>query len=221
MLQAPRRGDHEIRRAIALAVEVTKHLGGEARHRLPGAQDGVAVGMSPPEGLPVEVEDQVLRRVLHHGDLLQDHVPFQHQILLSQEGVPDQVRQHFHRQGEVEIQGPGLEGGVLPGRVGVQRAAHGLQRQGDLPCGAPVRPLEDHMLQHVAGPHDGGLLVDDALGRPHPHRHRSQPLDSLRQDPQSVREGGEPDVAAPRFRTEDGLRERHGGRSLSAAPPGT
>jgi len=174
-------GHHHVLTRVPGPVKVPQGLAGHAFHRLPSAQDGVPIRMATPEAGSVKVEDQIVGGILHGGDLFQDHLPLQLQVLVPEEGVQDQVRENFQSQGKVLVQDPGLEAGVLSGGVGVQGASQALQRQGDLPSRALPGTLEDHVLQEVAGAHELRRLMGGPLPDPNPDGSGADPWDPLRQ----------------------------------------
>jgi len=147
-------GHHHVLTRIPGLVKIPESLAGHTSHRLTSAQDRVPVRMATPKAGPVKVENQIVWGVLHGGDLFQDHLPLQLQVPVPEEGVQNQIRKNLQGQGKVLVQNPGLEAGVLPGSVRVQRASQALQSQGDLPSRALPCTLEDQVLQEVTGTHE-------------------------------------------------------------------
>jgi hypothetical protein len=110
----PRRSDDEVPSSVPTLVEMTQSLARHGRYRFPGAQDLVAVGMPIPEPCSVEIEDQVVRGILNGGDFLQHNLPFQLQVLISQEGIQNQIGKDVQGQRKMFVQNSGLEAGMFP-----------------------------------------------------------------------------------------------------------
>ena len=179
--QITRRRDNQVPPRVPPRMDPLENGSRHPANRFPGPQDGMPVRMATPEPGAVEVEYQVIRRILHRGDLLQDNLPFQGQISLPEEGMQNQVGQNLQREREVFVQHPGLEGGMLPGCVSIQGAAQAFQGQGDLLRRPVPGSLEHHVLQQVAGPHDLLGLVGRTLPDPHANGNGADPWDPLRE----------------------------------------
>jgi hypothetical protein len=107
----------------------------------------------------MEVENQIIRSIFDGGDFLQNNSALQFEIRVQKERVLHQIGENLKGKGEVFIQNPGLEAGVLAGCVGIQRPAEALQGKSDFFGGAPLRPLEDQVLQEVTCTHEALRLV--------------------------------------------------------------
>jgi hypothetical protein len=127
------RGDHQLAPPVPVVVELPQRLHAHGLDRLPGSQDRAAVRVPLPERLAVQLEDEVVGGVLHGRDLFQDHLALQFQVLGPEERVQDQVRQDLQGVRQVLGEDPGLEGGVLPGREGVQGTPQPFHGEGDQP----------------------------------------------------------------------------------------
>jgi len=68
------------------------------------------------------------------------------------------------------VQHARLEGGVLTRRVGIKRAAQGLERSGDLVRRPARGPLEHHVLEQMGNPHLLSRLVQRGGTHPGPKR---------------------------------------------------
>ena len=170
---AGRRHD-AIARVVAGLMQAAEVIRRERRQRVRGAEDGVAVRVAGPEGGRVELEHEIVGRVLHAVDLLQNHVALGLQIALAQEGPAHQVGEDVHRQRQIGVEHVGLVAGGVPPGVGVETAAPDLELQRQVARAAPLGALEHHVLEQMGDPHLLGPLVragrpdvDPDGGRPH------------------------------------------------------
>ena len=125
-------GNDDVGTYVAATVQVDQRFPVDGRNRLPRPQDAVPVGVAAPEPLAMELEDQIVRCVLHRRDLLEDDLLLPLQIPLLEDGIANQVRQYVDGLGDVCIQNPSLVAGVLPTRIRIQGATQTFEGQGDL-----------------------------------------------------------------------------------------
>ena len=94
--------------------------------------------MVRPERLGVQLEDQIVRGVLHTVDLFQDHIPFGLEIALAQERAADEVGEDLDGEREIRVEDVGLVAGVVAAGEGVEAPAPDLELEGELlrACGA-------------------------------------------------------------------------------------
>ena len=97
--------------------------------------------MRAPQRLVVQLEHQIVRRVVHHADLLEHHLPLEQQILAPQQRMEDEIADHVGGLHEVLVEHARLERRVLAGGVRVERAAEHLERERDVARGAAAVPL--------------------------------------------------------------------------------
>ena len=88
--------------------------------------------MRAPHCLVVQLENEVIRRIVHHADLLEHDSPFEVQIGLAEGGPEDEIGDDVGRDGKVFVEHSRVVRGVLASRIGVESAAERLQRERDL-----------------------------------------------------------------------------------------
>ena len=89
---------------------------------------------------------------------------------------------------------PGVEAGVLLGRVGVEIAADRLDGRRDLLGRAPAGALEQQVLQEVRGAGEPGGLVAGADGNEEPDAERAAARHLLGDQPQAAGQRVAPDL---------------------------
>ena len=72
--------------------------------------------MAAPERIPVEFEDEIIGRILHPGDLLEDDLALELEILRTEEGLEYDVGEDIKRHGEVLLPARGPDTPCAPGR---------------------------------------------------------------------------------------------------------
>ena len=75
MVEVPGGTDQQALAGVPALHEVDEGVPIERPHRLFRAEDGAAQGMVLPEGLIEQIMDQVVGRILHHVDFLQNDPP--------------------------------------------------------------------------------------------------------------------------------------------------
>ena len=130
----------------------------------------------------------ILRVVLVHADLLQDHPPLGLHVGVVEPGVEEHVAQDVRRPGQVGVQHPGIEAGALLGGEGVDLAAHGVHLLRQLGGGAAPGSLEEHVLDEMGRPVLPRALMAGAGPHPDAQGNRAHPRHMLRQDTHPVGE---------------------------------
>ena len=87
---------------------------------------------------------------------------------------------------EVLVEDPGLEGGMVARRVGVERPPQLLDGERDLLRPHRACALEHEVLEKVRDPHLVRALVDGGRAHPGPQRNRPYARDVLREYGQAV-----------------------------------
>ena len=95
------------------------------------------------------LEDQIVRRIGHRADLLDDDVLLARQFHAVESGLGQNVGEHVERQRHVVLEHARIVGGAFGAGRGVQIAADRLDLLGDLTGRAPPRALERHMLEEM------------------------------------------------------------------------
>src|SRR5688500_3868050 len=171
----------------------------------------------------MQLEDQVVGRVLDHADLLEDHPPLELEILGAEQWAKDQVGDDIGGMLEVLVEHARLIRRVLAGGVGVERAAERLQGQGDVLRAPRGRPLEHHVLEEMRHPHPIARLVHGRRADPRAECDRPYSRHVLGEYGQPVRQDSpvkralrvEGLAAHRRVRPRD---ERRGPRSAGSTP---
>ena len=167
-------GDHSFFGSVVLLAEVQQILPGIGLNLAGRAEDGLAGTLLAELGKLQQVMDQILRRVLVHGDLLQDNAALLFQLRLIHRGVDHQVGEDVHRQFEVLVNHLGVEAGAVAAGEGVELTADGVHFLGNLAGGALFGALEYHVLQEVAKAALLGRFHHGADVHPRADGHRAQ-----------------------------------------------
>ena len=61
----------------------------------------------------MQIVDKIVWCVLHHGDLLQDYLPFFYDIFLIKKTVKGNIGQNVHSLGETFAKNPGIKGSIF------------------------------------------------------------------------------------------------------------
>ena len=186
MIHVPGGGDHAVAAKVAAPVHRLEVRGGEGPHALGRAEDRVAVGMRGAERLGVQLEDEVVGRVVHAVDLLEHHVALEGEVLVAEQRPADQVGEDVDGQRQVGVEDVGLVAGVVAAGVGVEAPAPHLELERDLVRGAPLGALEHHVLEQMGDPHHGASLVGAGGPDPDPQCGRAHPRQLLRQEGAAV-----------------------------------
>ena len=110
--------------------------------------------MAAEDGFGQEVVDEVLRRVLHHRDLLEHDFPLG--VDIGERRGEDHVGHDVEGALEMTIRDAGVDDRGLARRCGVQLAAHLVEDLGDLLGRVRARALEEQVLDEVR---DAGLRI--------------------------------------------------------------
>jgi hypothetical protein len=180
-------GHHDVLRMVRALVQVAKVTHAERRHGVPRAENRVTVRMRAPERLVMQLEHEVVRGVIHHADLLEDHLALEGQVRRAQRRPKDQVRDDIRRLWQVLIENASLERRVFSRGVRIERAAEHLERERNV-LGRPIaRALEHHVFEHVRHAHAFARLVNRGGTDPCPKCDRPHSRHGLREHGQSIR----------------------------------
>ena len=165
LLKAACQGNHDRAGTVVLRLPLAQ---GFPRHLIQGrgaAQDGAAQGAALIDRHGQPVGAQVLRGILVHPDLLQNHAPLQFYILLGEAGMEQHIAQQVRGPVQVAVQAPGVVAGALFGGIGVDLTADGVDLPGQVSGGAPVSALKGEVFNKMGRAVLCGALV--AGDRPH------------------------------------------------------
>ena len=158
----------------------------EARDRFCAAGDRPRERVARPEGQVEELVYVVVRTVLDLRYLLDDHRALALDLLAREARLSEDVGEEVQCEGDVLAQHFCVVAGVLLAGECVQPATHGIDLLGDLGRGAPLRPLEEEMLEKVRDSRLIRMLVAGAVLHPDADRHRGEIREVLGQHPDAV-----------------------------------
>jgi hypothetical protein len=140
-------GDHDVLGPVALGMKVRDlHGRGLGDHRRT-ADDRAAQRMRSEHRLAQQIEHLLLRIVLVHRDLLEDHRALG--IDLAQSRPEHHVGHHVERLGHVLVDHPGVHRGRLLAGAGIELGAHPVEDLVDLERAVFRRALEQQVLQQM------------------------------------------------------------------------
>ena len=168
------------------------------------------------KGLFLEmIEDDVVGRVVGLADLLQDDGALALELGRVEGRMQQDVGEDIERERHVLLQHLGVIRGAFARGIGVEVAADRLDLLGDGAGAAPLGALERHVFEEMGDAVDLGRLVPGPDIDPQAERYRVHRVDAVGDDPQAVRQSGEPGGhAAPGFGRPAGAHER-----AQSAPP--
>ena len=181
--------DHVLRGVVTRPVAL-KRVPPIAANQVRRAQDGAAKRPGVLR-LAQKIVHKVLRGILHHGDLLQDHAAFLLQLARVKHGTQREVGEDIHRQGKLVVGHLGVEAGAFLAGEGVELAAGEVHLLGDVARGAVLRALENHVLDEVAQAVFLRQLVHAAHPDPHAHRAAAHMGQALARQAQAAGQGYE------------------------------
>ena len=187
-------GDHHVGGSVVAPVEASDLVARERRDRSGSAGDRPAQGSVAPRLLGEEVVDHVVRVVVVHRDLVEDHVALRLDVVGVQQRVGDHVAEDVDRQRQVVVEHPRVEAGVLLGGERVELAADRVERHRDVHRAAAAGALEEQVLEEVRAAVQGGCLVARTDPDPHPDACRPDAGELLGDDPQPARQHRTPDA---------------------------
>ena len=181
MVDASRRRHDDVVGPVAPAVEGRERAPGDGGDHLRRAEDGAPERVASEDRVRDKVEDQLLRRVLDHGDLLEDHLPFR--VDVGEGRGEDHVGHDVERGLEVLVEDARVHDGVVAGRRRVQLAAERVEDLRHLERRVGGRALEEQVLEEVADAGVRIVLVARPRSDPEADRHRPHGGERLRDDP--------------------------------------
>ena len=94
VLDVPRRGNDDLLGMVGASMEGAQIVRAERGYRLTSAEDGVAVRVIPPQLSIVQLEDQIVGRIIDGVDLFQYHFALEGQIGSAQHRLKNQIGEH-------------------------------------------------------------------------------------------------------------------------------
>ncbi len=133
-----------------------------------------------------QLENQIVRRIVGRGDLLQYDVFLALQLVDVEHGIAHDVSENIQRQRPVVAQDARIVGGSLHAGTGIEVATHPLDLRGDVHRAAPSCSLERNVFQKVRDAALMRLLVTGPGLDPNAQRHRLEMRQRLGQDVYAV-----------------------------------
>ncbi len=189
MVDVARGGEHDVGTDVRRPVEARDRPPADPRDHVGVADHRPADRMRPEHRLGGEVVDEVLRVVLDHRDLLEDHLALAVQV--GERRPEDHVHHRVERRLEVVVRDPRVDDGRVPRRRGVQLAAHRVEELRDLQRVVALRALEHEVLDEVRQARLRVRLVARTDPHPEPECDRPHALDALADDPLAPGERGD------------------------------
>ena len=154
VIDASRGRDHDVVGPVAATVEGDQRATRDRRDDLGRSQDRPSERVSAEDCVRDQVEDQLLRRVLDHGDLLEHDLPLG--VEVGEGRREHHVGHDVERRLEVLVEDAGVHDRVVASRSGVQLAAEGVEDLRHLERRVGRAALEEQVLHEVA---DAGMTV--------------------------------------------------------------
>ena len=173
VLDVASRRDHHVGRDIGAAEVVPERFVGKRLHGFARPENRAPERVTLPEVLGEELVDQVVRRVLDHLDLFEDHLLLALDLVRRKCRTKHDVREQVDREREVLVEHLDVVAGVFLRGERVELAADGVDCLRDVLSGAGRGALEEHVLDEVGDPAARLDLVARASRQPHADRHRS------------------------------------------------
>ena len=170
MREVPRRRHDHLAGTVRSRVQLAQIIHAERAHGVRRTEDRVPERVFAPECLAMQLEHDVVRRVLDHREFFQDHAALEFQIRLTQRRTEHQIEDHIRRLRQVLVEHARLIRRVFTPGVRVQRTAERLERERQFLGGAALGALEHHVLQEVRDPHLVARLVQGRGPDPRPER---------------------------------------------------
>ena len=147
VLQVARGGDHDVAGRVHRPVVRRDRPLRDVRDHLARADDGTTERVRAEHRLREEVVHELLRGVLVHRDLLEDHLALGVDVVEAR--AEDHVAHHVDGRDEVLVGHAGVDDRVLARRRSVQLAAERVEGLGDLLRVEAVGALEQEVLDEV------------------------------------------------------------------------
>ena len=170
MIDRTSSGDDHLSGPVVLRHKRRQVIAREGTDTLGRAEDGAAHRLIGVGDFLQPVEDHVIGRVQRLPDLLQDHAALDLYFPRVEHRVQDDIRDHIETEAHIGSQHPRVIGGHVARGVGVNVAAHILDRFGDLQRTARCRTFERHVFEEMGDAVLRGDLVAAARIHPDPNR---------------------------------------------------
>ncbi len=157
VLEVAGRRDDDVAADVHRTVVRGERATADARDHVARADHRPPERLVAEDGLREEIVDELLRRVLVHGDLLEDDLALR--VELRERRREDHVGHDVDRRVEVRVRHARVDHRVLARRCGVQLAAEPVERLGDLLRGVRRRALEEQVLDEMRDARALVLLV--------------------------------------------------------------
>ena len=132
VVEPPGRGHHDVGRPVVVPEEGRDLVTAHGRDGVLFAQHLSTQWVAGEQRLGEDFVDEVGRLVAVHQDLFEDHLPLRLDLVGPEGGRPHDVAQDVEPEVEVVAEHPDVERRVLLGGEGVDVAADGVDRFGDV-----------------------------------------------------------------------------------------
>jgi hypothetical protein len=189
VVDGARRGDHDVAGHVPQRVEASDLGHGRAGDDRRPADDGPSQRVVAEHRFAEYIEDLLLRIVLVHRDLLEDHRALGFDFV--ERRTKHHVGHHVERLGDVLIDYARVDrGGLLAGAC-VELGAHAVEDLVDLQRAVPCRALEQQVLDQMREPRLTVALAARAGADPEAERDRTDRGHGLGHHADSRRERGQ------------------------------
>ena len=185
----PGRREHDLLRLVRAAVVAGERAPRDGRDDVGAADHRPSERVRAEDRLGRDVVDEVVRRVLHHRDLLEHDLALR--VDVDERRPEDHVRHHVERALEPIVRDARVDDGRLARRRRVQLAAELVEDLRDLLRRVARRALEEQVLDEVRDAGARVRLVARARADPEPERDRAHAGNALGDDALAGRELGE------------------------------
>jgi hypothetical protein len=199
VLQSSRCGHNQLIRTVVPLVVVPDSGAGHGHDRLGGAADGPAKGVARQDGLNELLMADVRGIVIVHRQFFENDVAFLLQLAVVEHGGGDHVRDDVDGHRQIGIEHAGVVAGVFLRRRGIGFPADLVKSRRDVKRRAPLRSLEQQVLQEVRRTVLALRLVPGANADPEADGCRTLPGHRFRQHSDAAGEHGTPHHGAARI----------------------
>ena len=162
-VDAARQAHHQVRQAVVISDVVDQVVAHQPRHGFDGAADVPAERMLRPHHLLEKAVHVVLREILVHLQLFQDHLALVVDVARSELRLGDDVEKHVDAELQVVGWDPRPVAGQLFVRRCIEHPADTLDRLGDFfGRRTPLGALEKEVLDEMGGAAPAVILISRA-----------------------------------------------------------
>jgi hypothetical protein len=151
---------------IVLFQKLINLISREGLDQLRGSENWKTEWMVSPTGPIENVVDIIIRRILHHLNLLEDNHPLLLHIFHVHEGMKENIGQEIDGQRQILIDHLGIKTGVFPSGKGIESSTDRVDLFGNVESGSPFCPFKEEMFNEMRYPVFTGLFISGPGGQP-------------------------------------------------------